>query len=293
MSVWSDVLAQFEAHLKQSGLAQSTVSGYLKDVQSFSLWLAERAGQEMSPATFSSNDVEVYKQYLRYTLGQSPASINRCLQSLRKFGRFALMTGVHDTNPAQEVRLLEGPTPSTPRTLTKLEIERLVKLAEARRSRIAARDCAILQLLLQTGIRVSELVQLRLADIYLREDRGSLTIHSQGKRLERQLPLNEAARRALCAYLDQPRPSDASHLFLSRGGEPLSIRAVQQIVASLGKAAGLEISAKTFRDTYARFLWQDTGDLGLLTKRLGHRRLETALKYISPLPAAGSATEVL
>lgn len=293
MSVWSDALAQFEAHLEQSGLSRSTVAGYVHDLRSFSLWLAERAGQEVSPAVFSPSDVEAYKQYLRDTLGRSPASINRWLQSVRKFGRFALMAGIRDTNPAQGVRLLEGPVLSAPRTLTELEVERLVKVAEARCSRTTVRDCAILQLLLQTGIRVSELVHLRLADIDLDDDRSALTVGGQGKRPVRRIPLNQVAQRALRAYLDLPRPTGSSHLFLSREGKPLSIRSVQQIVASLGKAAGLNISAKTLRDTYAGFLWRDTGNLGLLTERLGHRRPETVLKYISPLLIVGSSTEVL
>lgn len=71
---------------------------------------------------------------------------------------------------------------------------------------------------------------------------------------------------------------------LGREGHPLSIRSVQQIVTSLGEAAGLEISAKTLRDTYARSLWQDTKDVGLLIERLGNKSPETALKYMS-LPA--------
>jgi site-specific recombinase XerD len=293
MSLWNNILAQFEAHLKQSGLAQSTVGGYVHDVRSFSLWLAEYAGEEVAPTAFSSRDVEAYKQYLGDMLGRSPAGINRCLQSLRKFGRFALMAGIRDTNPAQSVRLVEGSALLAPRTLTELEIARLVEVAEAQRWRGAERDGAILQLLLQTGIRVTELVHLQLADIDVTETCSTLTIRGQGKRPERRLPLNEAARRALCTYLEQPRPAEASRLFLSREGKPLSIRSVQRIVASAGKAVGLEISARTLRDTYATLLWRDTGDLSLLTRRLGHRRPEAALKYISPLTTAGSTTEVL
>jgi integrase/recombinase XerD len=283
MMTWNDVLPQFEAHLKQSELAQNTVAGYLHDVRSFALWLAECAGQEVSPSTFSSSDVEAYKQYLRDTLNRSPAGINRRLQSLRKFGRFALMAGIRDTNPVQGVRLLEGSALSAPKTLTELEIGRLVEVAQARHSRTPARDYAILQLLLQTGIRVSELVHLRLVDIEVSEDCGTLIIRGQGKRPERRVPLNEAAWNALRVYLDQPRPAEAFHLFLNRASKPLAIRSVQQIVASLGKAAGFGISAKTLRDTYAKLLWQDTGDLGLLTERLGHKRPEAALKYILPL----------
>lgn len=293
MSGWNEVLRQFKAHLEQSGLAPSTVSGYLLDVRNFSLWLAEHCVQEVSPGTFSASDVETYRQYLRDTLGRSPASVNRCLQSLRKFGRFALMAGIRDTNPAQGVRLLESAALSAPRTLSEMEVEQLVKVAEARHSRTATRDYAILQLLLQTGIRVSEIVRLRLVDVVLDEEGGTLNVRRQGKRLGRWVPLNGAAQSALRAYLDRPRPTGASHLFLGREGRPLSTRSVQQIVASLGKAAGLEISAKTLRDTYAAFLWRGTGNLSLLTERLGHRRPETALKYISPLPTVGSKTEVV
>jgi site-specific recombinase XerC len=86
---------------------------------------------------------------------------------------------------------------------------------------------------------------------------------------------------------------ESTHVFLNREGKPLSARSVQRIVATLGDAVGLEISTRTLRDTYAARLWRDTGDLSLLTERLGHKRPEAVLKYILPLPSTGSTTEVL
>jgi integrase/recombinase XerD len=293
MCTWKDVLPQFEAHLQQSDLAQNTVAAYVHDVRSYALWLAEYAGQEESPTDFSSGDVEAYKEYLEDVLRRSPTGINRCLQSLRKFGRFAVTAGLRHTNPIQQVRLLESPVHSAPRTLTEAEVRQLGEVAEACPSRTSARDSAILQLLLQAGIRASELVQLRLVDIDLRDHYGTLTIRARGNRRKRQLPLNEAARSALHTYLQQPRPEETAHVFLNREGGRLSIRSVQRIVATLGEAVGLEISARTLRHTYAARLWRDTGDLSLLTERLGHKRPEAVLKYISPLPTTGSATEVL
>ena len=278
---WHNVLTQFEAYLEHTGLADNTVTGYVRDVRSFSLWLAEHAGQGVSPATFSSGDVEAYKQYFRDILDRSPAGINRRLQSLRKFSRFAVAAGIRDTNPTQEVQLLERPILSAPRTLTELEVGRLVGAAEEGHSPTGPRDYAILRLLLQTGIRVSELVHLQLADVDLHEGSSSLTIRGQGKRLERRIPLDLATLHSLWAYLDQPRPMGVPQIFLNRSGNPLSIRTVQQIVARIGKPAGLEISVKTLRDTYARSLWQETKDVGLLTERMGHRRPEAALKYMS------------
>jgi integrase/recombinase XerD len=289
MSVWRNILAQFEQRLRQSDLAHNTVAGYVHDVRSFALWLAEGAGQVVPPSAFSSSDVEAYKQHLKDTLTRAPASINRSLQSLRRFGRFAVTIGIRDSNPAQAVALLEVPVLPSRRSLTPREIEQLLRVVETG----PPRDGAILQLLLQTGMRLSELVELELADIDVTKNPGTVTVRSQGRRPERQLPLNDAARRALCTYLEQLGPAEASHLFLSREGQPLSIRSVQRIVASAGKAVGLQISARTLRDTYATHLWRDTGDLALLTQRLGHRRPEAALKYISPLTTAGSTTEVL
>ena len=158
MATWNDVLSQFEVHLQQSDLAQSAVAAYMHDVRCFSDWLADHTGQKECLGGFSSGDVEAYVEYLGDVLRRSPAGINRRLQSLRRLGRFAVAAGLRNTNPAQGVRLLEGPVHSTPRTLTETEVRRLVSVAEARAPRMAARDFAILQLLLQAGIRVSELV---------------------------------------------------------------------------------------------------------------------------------------
>jgi integrase len=148
-------------------------------------------------------------------------------------------------------------------------------------------------LLLQTGIRAGELVALRLSDLELEPSGPSLTIAGVADRPGRRIALSDRARDALNAYLSQDRPGDANHVFLNRDGHSLSVRTVQQIVAELGKAAGVSVSARTLRDTYARMLWQETGDLALVAQRMGYRRPETAVKHIAPLRAVGPSTEVL
>jgi len=292
MPEWRDALAQFEAYLERSGLAQSTIVGYVRDVESFFIWLVGCAERETSPVAFSSDDVEAYKRHLHDVAGRSPASVNRCLQSLRKFGRFMVRRDGHKANPAQRVALFKPPAFSSSQALNDEEVQRLIGATEVRRSRTATRDYAILQLLLQTGIRASELVHLRLEDVEWLEGHGVLLVRGRGKRPARRLPLNELACRALRTYLDQPRLPGASYLFLSRGSEPLSIRSVQQIVANLGRAAGLDISVRTLRDTYARSLWRSTGDLDLLARYLGHKRLESVLRYISPPRGHGDSPAV-
>jgi site-specific recombinase XerD len=214
------------------------------------------------------------------------------MQSLRRFGRFAVIAGLRNSSPAHDVRLLDERIRPVPSTLTEAEVTQLAEVAQCRPSRTAPRDLAILQLVLHSGIRVSELVRLRLADIDLRDHYGTLTIRGHGDHRGRRMPLNEVARRALRTYLQQPRSARSTHVFVSWRGKPLPIPSVQRVVANLGEAVGLEISAGTLRDTYARNLWRNTGDLSLLAERLGHKGPEAVLKYMSTLPTTGPTTEV-
>lgn len=181
---------------------------------------------------------------------------------------------------------------STPQVLAQEQVQQLIEVAEGRISRTAARDRAILHLLVHVGLRAGEIIFLQVNDIDFAQDTAILTIREQGKTPERRLPLNTAARAALQNYLDQRRSPEAGcpYLFCGRDGVSLSIRSVQQIVASLGKAAGLDITAKVLRDTYAREFWRVTSDLELLIQRLGVRRPETALKYIAARSDNGLAS---
>ena len=293
MQTWAEALARFETHLNESALTSGTVSGYVGDLRSYASWLSHAREREVGPAEFTLDDVRDYVKHLLETRGLSPATINRRLQSVRKFCRFAVQSGMRDTNPTAGIPLLKRPVGWVPRALAPGEISRLDEAAIRRLSRSALRDRAILQLLLQTGIRVRELVELRLSDLDLGPGHATITVRSAADRPSRRLELNEKARDALLAYLGQDRRSEAVTLFANRDGQPLSVRTAQQIVAELGKAAEVSVSSKTLRDTYARMLWQETGDLALLAQRLGYRRPETAVKHIMPLGAGGPSTEVL
>jgi site-specific recombinase XerD len=294
MSAWSDALEAFEADLRAAGSSPGTVSGYLGDLRDFAAWLERAAGQPVPPESVRAADVQAYRQHVSNTMGRSASTVNRRLQSIRKFGQFVQRVGVSDVNPAQGVPLVkrQGGAPP-PRTLQAAEIERLMQVTDQGRPRCAVRNRAILQLLLQTGIRASEMVALRQHDLCLDENEGALMVRATGQRPDRRIPLNGAVRRALEEYLGDPRPAGSTFLFRGREGKPLSIRSVQQIVADLGAAAGLDVSSRMLRDTYARLLWQETGDLGLVAERLGYSRPETAVRHITPLETRGATTEVL
>jgi integrase/recombinase XerD len=279
---WQDKRIPFEAYLRQSGLAQDTINAYVRDVEKFLTWLTKQTKQEAPTIEFTESDVEAYKRYLLDTVERSPASINRNLQSLRKYGRFMLAT--EGINPVQDVSLLEGSGSNPPITLTEAEVDRLISVVQTRSARTAVRDFVILQLLLQTGIRVSELVNLRLSDVEPCQDGTILIIRRQEKRLSRKIPLNARSCEVMESYMQQPHSSDNSYLFVGREGKPLSARSVQQIIKNLGEIAGIDISAKVLRNTYAKSLWQETTDLSLLAQRMGYRNVESALRHIIMTP---------
>jgi len=293
MPTWTDALNAFQRHLRAAGSSHATIAGYLGNLRDFAAWLEATAGKPVPPESVRVADVQAYREYVSDTMGRSAATVNRRLQSIRKFGQFAHRVGLSEINPAQGVPLVKRKGSGAPRTLQMAEFEQLLDAAGRNRPQSAARNRAVLQLLLHTGIRVGEMVALRLDDVRLDEQRAALTVRAAGRRAARSVPLNDVVRCALEEYLGHPHPAGSTHLFRGREGRPLSVRAVQQIVADLASATGLDVSSKTLRDTHAHQLWQETGDLGLVAERLGYGRPETAVRHITPLSTGGPTTEVL
>jgi site-specific recombinase XerD len=288
-----DLFAQFKAHLTKAGLSRTTIANYLADVRVFAGWVAQTKADTFALSNITASDIQNYCQYLQ-AVKQSPIStINRHLHSIRKLCSFAVDRGLMSSDPAAAVKLLRRPQPLSPRTLDREEVTRLVQTVQQSRSPLVARDHAIIQMLLQTGIRVGELANLRLSDLDLAEKSGMVTVGASGGVQPRRIPLNASARKALTTYLEvRPASAKSGAVFLSRDARPLSVRSIQQIVSTYAQTAGLtDVSASTLRDTYAAHLLKDSGDLTLVARLLGHRRVETTTKYISP--RVEDATEVV
>lgn len=249
-----ELLARFEKHMIESALSQTTITNYLVDMRAFTRWYAENNGGMFFPQSLNVSDIRDYRLYLQRVEGRAPSTINRRLQGIRRFCRFAIEAGLMRSNPAVEVDLLRGEDPSPPRALDPAEIEGLMRVVNGGRPSLVKRDRAIIQVLLQTGIKVGELVELRLSDIEISGDGGILTVRGDGE--SREIPLNVVTCDALREYLFvRPRLPGIEHLFLSQEGRPISTRSVQRLVSTYAKAAGLEgVSAQALRRTYIQLL---------------------------------------
>jgi len=284
-----ELFTRFEEHLARLALASTTIVNYLADLKTFARWHADAKGAAYSLLELTPDDIREYRRHMQTNEGWTPATINRRLQAVRKFYSFAMETGLTESNPASEVQLIPRPGPSPPRVLAPEEVTSLLQAVQGGRPSLVKRDYAIVQLLLQTGIKLGELTRLCLSDVQLRGDGEGMLLVGGGNPREgngnrrRQVPLNSLACAALQDYLQiRPPLTSTEDLFLSQDGNRISKRTVQRLIRIYTQAAGLEdVSAHILRHTFAVSTLADTGDISLVSRLLGHRCMETTAKYLA------------
>jgi site-specific recombinase XerD len=273
-------LAGLLKQLRREDLSPMTVRGYQSDLRLFLRWYDSPALEKLTAV-----DIVNYRRHLSGG-GLKPASINRKLEALRRLCRWAHREGKLAVNPAAEVKLARTMRDLRPAGLTESEVTALLRAAGQSRHGLSKRNYALVQLLLQTGVRVSEAAALRVRDVVLRERAGSVKVRGKGGK-EREIPLNTSARRGLGAYLDtrQPlRPDDP--VITSETGAPISVRSIQSMIASMARRAKitrLPVTAHSMRHTFAlNYLEKNPGKLVELAALLGHESLDTTAVYLRP-----------
>lgn len=210
------------------------------------------------------------------------STVARKLATLRSFYKFVVRRGYTTSNPVAPIR-----TPKQEKRLPKFldveQIERLFSNCDTT-TLLGARDRAILEMLYSTGIRVSELVALNIADV----DLGSSVVHIRGKgKKERVIPLGPGAVKAMLHYLDMRRGAfqgeqhDVDALFINKHGQRLSTRSVRRKLDKYLLEAGLDLSVSphTLRHSFATHMLQRGADLRSVQEMLGHQSLSTTQIY--------------
>lgn len=293
----SEFLKQFTTYLQVQDRSAHTVAAYTRDVSAFFAWLPEQLGKIVSLAEVTPFDVQKYRDHL-VDEGRKPAGVNRALAALRVFFTWAVQTGQASTNPARDVQGIQQAR-RNPKALTAQEVYRLQREAAAQRQLAQAkageevlpavvdaiRDEALLNLLLYTGLRVSECAALRVEDVVLSGKSGKVIVRSGKGRKYREIPLHKEVRKALTAYLEV-RPTDQGDtLFLGQRG-PLGARGIQFRIAALGEAAGVSLTPHVLRHTFAtRLLREAKADLVTVAALIGHSSVATTAIYTQPSEA--------
>lgn len=281
---WS---VDFRAALTRAGLSQRSVRAYVQAVERFVRWWEEATGETFSPETLAPDDALRYRQHLIRVQRRRPSTVNQAIVALRRFAGWAEREGHLEGDPTAELKTVRRERRRQPPALSEPEVYALFRAAGLSSRRMARRNYALVQLLVQTGLRVGELVRLRLEDLTVRERSGRVRVrYGKGER-DRDLPLNASARRALRLYFEEREAADpAEPAFLGSQGGPLSERAVQKLLARLGQRARIDrvqVTPHTLRHTFAKqYLRDHPGQLVELAHLMGHDSLDTTAVYTQP-----------
>ena len=301
----SQVLPLWLAELQEADRAIGTIRRYKSAVEGFLAWYERCEQRPLTFATLTPIALVGYRNELQRAQGRATSTVNGHLSALRSWCAWLTEERYLEINPARRIKLVGRQEVSKREGLSDTQANALLRQAQA--SRDAQRNYAIVQLLLQTGIRLDECSQLTLDDIEFGERSGRVTIRQGKGNKARTVPLNASARQALAEYLAPrlhcdptvkavalgwPRRSPGSpsvSLWQSQKKGGLTTSAMRQMIDVLvrdASARGLvpaQTSAHTLRHTFARnYLAQYPGDVVGLATLLGHTSLDTTRIYSQP-----------
>ncbi len=271
--------ADFSRHLGiERGLAKNTCLAYAGDAEAF---LAYCEARKTDPARAEAPFVEGYLWSLKKDRGLGPASIFRKTEALRAFYRYLRLEGKAQKDPTANFRAPKLPR-KVPRFLGRRDMEKLL-VYPAGEAFAKLRAAAAIELLYASGMRVSELLGLRLESVNFQQ--GWLRVFGKGSK-ERMVPVNSAALARLKEYLAARQQkfggqAVVDELFVNRSGGRLSRQQMWKDIVAFGRGAGVEIHPHPhlFRHTFASHLVQGGADLRSVQEMLGHASLNTTQIY--------------
>jgi len=266
--LFSDYLNKFIANLTQKGKSRYTIIAYKKDIEQFLGFLAKTQTNNIGDIK-KENIAEFIAELIATSYTKKSAS--RKLNSIRTFYRFLKEEGIVTINPALDVAHPRFEN-NKPRILSKLEYRALRDFA-----RQDKRTYAIIELFLQTGLRIGELSSLRLSDVGTSE----LSIRGYGKNKERKIPLNKLLSQAIKDYLAVRPEAQVDHLFITKNQKPLLIRNIRNIVDRCFREVGIEnVKVNDLRNTFIAHQLAAGVPLAYVSKIVGHKRLSSTEQFL-------------
>lgn len=265
---FSEAHQKFLDFLRSKKRASATIVAYGKDINQLLTFASHLGKADVSLIT--QEEIEAFLKKLQAD-GYTPKSISRKINSIKTFYRFLKLNNFMSEDPSL---LIAHPKYEVkpPRILSKLEYRAL---------RDACRDdvriSAVVELLLQTGIRIGELANVQLGDV----TDTTLKIRPQEGHLEREIPLNKAAKNALNRYLSIRSRTDDKTIFVTKTGRPLLIRNIRTAIDRYFRLAGIkDAKVNDLRHTWITYQLISGANVVLVSKLAGHKRLSTTEKYL-------------
>ena len=271
---------RYDSYLKnERKMSANTVQAYIRDIRHFADFVSGRGVSDVYDA--SNAEVVAYLMNLK-TAGRSQSTVNRKLASIRTFFEFLQRDGLVNANPADEIK-----SPKIEKKeiefLSIEEIERLMSLPD--QTQKGQRDRAILELLYATGIRASELIQMKSGDVNLRM--GFIKCDGEHSKA-RIIPMGRLCRKAMEDYIldvrdKMLRGKETEALFVNYMGEAMTRQGLWKIMMEYGELAGLKISLtpQIIRNSFAVHMLQNGADVKSLQELMGHEDIAATQAYLA------------
>ena len=280
MADWNSTLKGFKSYIRlERSLSNNTVEAYLRDVEKLYQY-TENIGSK-PPDKVETEDLKQFINWIN-ELGMLPPTQSRVLSGIKAFYKYLIIENIITKDPAF---LLESPKlqRKLPDTLSIIDINKLMAAIDHSKAE-GMRNKAMLEVLYGCGLRVSELINLKISNLYLNID--FIKVTGKGDK-ERLVPIGAEAIKYLDIYLNQERvhlnikPGKEDYVFLNRRGSPLSRVMVFIIIKDLAEKIGLKksISPHTFRHSFATHLIEGGADLRAVQEMLGHESITTTEIY--------------
>lgn len=279
--MWSSYKKGFKAYLQlEKSLSDNSVEAYLRDIDKLTSFLQE-ADSMKSPANIELADLQRFLKWIG-ELGMTASSQARIISGIKSFYKYCLLEHITANDPTA---LLEAPKlkRALPDVLSFDEIEAIINQVDLSKPE-GGRNKAILETMYSCGLRVSEVINLKISQLYL--DVGFIRVIGKGDK-ERLVPIGSSASKYITIYKNQirvhgtPTPGNEDILFLNKRGSKLSRVMIFLIIKELAGKAGIKktVSPHTFRHSFATHLVEGGADLRAVQEMLGHESITTTEIY--------------
>ncbi len=273
---WQETARRYRTYIKiEKRLSDNSVEAYMRDLEQFAHFILHK--WDVPPRKVEREMVERYLEWL-YERGREKSSQARNLSGIRSFFNYLLLNDEITTSPAEEISSPKA-SRSLPDTLSTAEIDLLISSIEIDTTK-GLRDRAIIELLYSCGLRVTELVSLRVGDLFFGE--GYIRVIGKGDK-QRLVPISALARERISLYLDKRKAARSSEevLFLNNRGRQLTRVMIFMILKQAALRAGIDkqISPHTLRHSFATHLLEGGAGIRQVQELLGHESILTTEIY--------------
>lgn len=264
----------------ERGLASNSTEAYERDLTAYIQFLRDE--KKITEASSVTKEAVLHYLYLLNNKGRADATVSRALSSIRSFHQFMLREKYVHVNPTEHIDRAKQ-AQSLPNVLSNEEVDRLMECCH-KRDPLNLRNKAMLEVLYATGMRVSELISIKMSDVHLYM--GFLRVVGKGNK-ERMIPLGEKASTALTDYINSGRAlliknkEEPGCVFVNHHGRPLSRQGFWKTLKKIAADAGInkELTPHTLRHSFATHLLENGADLRSVQEMLGHADISTTQIY--------------